>query len=85
MSATIYVLCACASAVCTALLARGYVRTRTRLLLWTGVCFFFLCVNSILLVADRLIWSGTDLTLARGVTGLVGLAALVVGLVWEAR
>jgi hypothetical protein len=85
VAATIYVLCACASAICTALLGRGYVRTRTRLLLWTGVCFFFLCVNSVLLVADRLIWSGTDLSLARGITGLVGLAALVVGLVWEAR
>lgn len=85
MAAAIYILCACTSAVCTVLLARGYRRTRMRLLLWTGVCFVFLCANSILLVADRLIWSGTDLSLARGVTALAGLAALVTGLVWESR
>jgi hypothetical protein len=85
MAPTIYVLCACASAVCTVLLGRGYIHTQTRLLLWTGVCFFFLCVNCILLVADHLIWSGSDLSLARGVTGLVGLAALVLGLVWESK
>jgi hypothetical protein len=85
VAATIYVLCACASALCTALLCRGYLHTRTRLLLWTSVCFFFLCINSILLVADRLIWSGADLSLARGIAGLVGLAALVAGLIWEVK
>ena len=85
MAAMIYVLCACASAACAILLGRGYARTRTPLLLWAAVCFFFLCVNSILLVADRLIWTGTDLSLARGATTVAGLAALVLGLVWESR
>lgn len=85
IAGTIYVLCAIASALCAILLGRGYALTRTRLLLWSTVCFVLLAVNNVLLVADRLIWVGTDLHLARGVSGLAAVAALVIGLVVESR
>lgn len=74
-----------ASAVCAVLLCRGYLRTRTRLLLWSTICFAFLAVNNILLVADRLIWTGTDLSLARGITSLVAVGTLVAGFVLESK
>lgn len=85
MAATVYVLCALTSVACAALLGRGYHTSRSRLLLWSAVCFALLAINNLLLVADRLIWTGTDLALARGIAGLAGLAVLVGGLVWDAR
>ena len=78
-------LCAITSAICALLLLRGWLGSRSRLLMWSAACFGLLTVNNVLLVADRLIWTGTDLGLARGVSGLVALAFLVAGLVWDAR
>jgi hypothetical protein len=85
MAATVYVLCAAASGVCALLLGLGYLRTRTRLLLWSTLCFTLLTLNNVLLVADRLVWTGTDLALARGIAGLSGLSLLALGLIWESR
>lgn len=85
MAAVVYILCSVTSALCALLLIRGYVRSRTRLLMWSAACFVLLCLNNLLLVADRLIWTGTDLSIARGATGLAALAVLVAGLVWDAQ
>jgi hypothetical protein len=85
MAAVVYILCSVTSAVCALLLIRGYVRSRTRLLMWSAACFVLLCFNNLLLVADRLIWTGTDLSIARGATGLAALVVLVAGLVWDAQ
>jgi hypothetical protein len=81
----VYILCAITSVVCAVLLARGYLASRSRLLMWSSACFVLLAVNNLLLVADRVIWKGIDLALARGIAGLAALAILVVGLVWDAR
>ncbi|HEY3585402.1 MAG TPA: DUF5985 family protein [Casimicrobiaceae bacterium] len=83
MAAVVYILCAVTSVLCAILLARGYLVSRTRLLMWSAGCFALLGVNNILLVADRVIWKGTDLALARGVAGLAALVVLVLGLVWD--
>lgn len=85
MAAVVYILCAITSVVCAVLLARGYLASRSRLLMWSSACFVLLAVNNLLLVADRVIWKGIDLALARGIAGLAALAILVVGLVWDAR
>jgi hypothetical protein len=84
-AAAVYVLCAVTSVLCAALLARGYLVSRARLLLWSAACFALLGVNNILLVADRVIWKGTDLALARGVAGLAAVVVLVFGLVWNSE
>ena len=81
----VYVLCAVTSAICALLLLRGWLQSRSRLLMWSAGCFVLLTLNNVLLVADRLIWTGTDLGLARGATGLAALIVLVAGLVWDAR
>lgn len=81
----VYILCAVTSAICALLLVRGWLVGRSRLLMWSAGCFVLLTVNNVLLVADRLIWTGVDLSLARGATGLAALVFLVAGLVWDAR
>lgn len=85
MAETVYVLCAVASLVAAALLARGYVRSRARLLLWSAVCFAWLTVNNVVLFVDKVAAPHSDLSLARGLTALVGLAALLYALIWESR
>lgn len=86
MGATVvYVLCAATSLLCAALLLRAYVAGRMRLLLWSGVCFVLLAANNVLLFLDKVVVTGTDLALARSLTALAGIAALLYGLIWEAR
>lgn len=80
----VYLLCAATSALCAALLVRAYLASRTRLLLWSALCFGGLMINNILLVVDEEV-VGTDLGVARDVTGLASVAVLLFGLIWESR
>jgi heme/copper-type cytochrome/quinol oxidase subunit 4 len=81
----VYALCALTSIACVWLLLRGYARTRVRLLLWSGLCFAGLALNNILLFIDLRVLPETDLSLARTLPALVGVALLLYGLVWESR
>ena len=81
----VYVLCALTSLGCAALLLRSYAQGRSRLLLWSGVCFVFLALNNVLLFVDLVVVPTTDLSIWRGLTGLAGLLVLVFGLVWDAQ
>jgi hypothetical protein len=81
----IYTLCLAASAGCALMLLRGFRRTRMRLLLWTGLCFSCLCVNSLAVVLDILIFPSVDLQMLRLVASLAAVVVLLVGLVWESE
>lgn len=81
----IYVLCALTSLTCAVLLLRSYARTRLRLLLWSGLCFVFLCLNNILLYIDIEVLPTVDLSAIRAVPVVIALALLLYGLVWEVR
>ena len=83
MAALVYVLCALTSLACAVLVLRGYLRSRARLLLWTGLCFTGLFLNNALLVVDSRVPS-IDLSVWRSLPAVAGLALLVYGLVWEA-
>ena len=83
MAMAIYLLCALTSLMCAILLARGYRRSQARLLLWSAVCFAGLFLNNILLVVDVRIGPTTDLSVWRSLPAMVGIAALLYGLVWE--
>lgn len=87
MSAAIfvYVLCAGAALLCTLLLLRGYLQTRTRLLLWSTFCFVGLTVNNVLVIIDLVVFPQVDLFIWRTVAALLGVAALLFGLLWEGR
>ena len=63
---------------------RAFLDTRQRLLLWTGVCFAGLAANNLLLFVDKVVAQGVDLSQWRSVPALVGLAALLGALIWEA-
>jgi hypothetical protein len=85
MASAVYVLCALTSVACAVLLTRGWLRGRSRLLLWSALCFALLAVNNLLLVADLSIWTDTDLAAWRAATGFAGVAVLLTGLIWESR
>lgn len=81
----VYALCAVTSFGCALLLGRAWLAARTRLLFWSALCFGFLTANNVLLFVDKVVVTGTDLSLARSLTAFAGLAVLVYGLVWDVR
>lgn len=85
MAEAVYLLCAATSVTCAVLLLRGYLRHRTRLLLWSSLCFMSLAANNALLFIDLIVVPNADLLLWRGLTALTGVTLLLFGLVWESR
>jgi Na+/H+ antiporter NhaD/arsenite permease-like protein len=87
MASLVYILCALTSAACAAMLLRGYLRSRTRFLLWSGLCFAALFLNNLMLMMDRVVI--TDRVLFqpewRTAVAVLGLAMLVYGLIWDAE
>lgn len=82
--AAVYVLCLATSLLCTYLLIRSYRLSRTKLLMWTALCFVFLAVNNLSLVGDLLVFPDVDLLWLRQVSALGAVVVLVYGFVWEA-
>jgi hydrogenase/urease accessory protein HupE len=85
VASVFYALCALTSAGCAGLLARGYRRGPTRLLLWSTLCFVGLAINNGLLFLDLVLVPSVDLSLLRGLTGLGSLLILLYGLIWDRR
>ena len=79
----VYVLCFLTSAACAWLLGRSYQRGRTRLLLWSSVCFAFLAANNLALVLDLVVFPTVDLRLARLLLALIAVISMIWGFVWE--
>lgn len=84
MAATVFILCALTSAACMVLLIRGYLASRTRLLLWASLGFCGLAINNTLLVVDRLVVPNVDLSLVRVVTALLGVSIMLYGCICDA-
>jgi Family of unknown function (DUF5985) len=82
---TVYVLCTVAALACAALLWRGYRRNRVRLLLWSSICFLALSLENAILFIDRVMTPHIDLAAVRLLAALLGIAALLYGLIWEDR
>jgi hydrogenase/urease accessory protein HupE len=80
---TIYILCALTSLFCAFLLGRSYWRNRTRLLMWSTLCFVGLAINNVLLVIDLVLVPDVNLALVRSGVALVALLLLLFGLIWE--
>jgi uncharacterized protein DUF5985 len=81
----VYILCFLTSAACAWLLGRSYLANRTRLLLWSSVCFIFLALNNLALVLDLVVWPSpeVDLRLPRLLLALAAAVSLIWGFVWE--
>lgn len=83
MANIVYILSAATCLACAILLARGFMRTRGGLLLWSSLCFGGLLVSNFLLVLDRIVLPNVDLYGIRLVITLIAMLVLVFGLVWE--
>lgn len=84
MAETVYALCALTSLACALLLARGYLRTRARLLLWSALCFAGLALNNGLVFLDLVILPEIDLSLWCNLAGVVAVSFLLYGMIWDA-
>jgi hypothetical protein len=82
---SLYGLAIVSSLACTVLLARGYVRRRLRLLMWSAICFAGLTVNNIALFVDLVIFPDADLRLLRLIPALAGMMCLLYGFIWDAE
>jgi hypothetical protein len=86
MPEIVYVLCALTSVLCAGLLIRSYRSNKSRLLLWSTLCFVGLALNNILLFIDLVLTGdAVDLRLFRSFSALIALATLIIGLVWESK
>jgi hypothetical protein len=83
MAELIYSLCALTSLLCAFLLLRSYRKSKSRLLLWSGLCFAGLTLNNILLVLDKIVLPMVDLSLCRRIVALLAILALLYGLIYD--
>lgn len=82
MSEIIYLLCAITSILCAVMLLRGWLSTRARLLLWSGLCFVGLGLTNLILVADQMVWTEVDLLRPRLWISLGALLLMLYGLIF---
>ena len=85
MAEAVYVLCALTSIVCAVMLVMAYRGSRSRLLLWSSLCFVGLAVNNVLLLVDLVFVPSMDLSLWRTGFAAGGLSVLVFGLIWDVK
>lgn len=83
LQTSVYLLCFAASVGCALLLVRSYLRTRTRLLMWSAACFLLLAVNNSLVVVDLLLLPSVDLLPLRRLSSLAAVSVLLYGFIWE--
>jgi hypothetical protein len=83
MAELVYILCGITSFLCAALLLRSYIRTRTRLLLWTSLGFAGLALSNILLYADLVMFPDVYLMPWRTGAALLGVGFFLYGLIWD--
>ena len=80
----IYLLCVATSTLCAYLLARAYRRARSKLLVWSSLCFALLAVNNLLLALDVLVLpDNIDLTIPRVLSTLLAVSVMLYGFIWE--
>jgi hypothetical protein len=80
-----YLLCLATALGAAVLLTRSYRSTGTRLLFWSAACFWGLSLSNALTIVDLYVMPAQDFYWARILSGLVSLALLVFGLVWDSR
>lgn len=83
MLEAVYILCALTSLLCAALLLRSWWTSRARLLLWSSLAFVGLMINSAMVVVDKMVVAGVDLSVPTKIPAVIGLSLFLVGLIWE--
>jgi hypothetical protein len=86
LASLVYLLGAVVTATCSVLLLRGFARSRSRLLLWSGLCFAGLTVSNGLLFVDLvLLPDDHSLYMWRLSTAAGAMLLLLYGLVFESE
>jgi len=85
LPSAVYLLCFAASSACLLLLWRGYLRSKSRFLLWSALCFVGLTINNLLLFIDLSLLPTVDLRLFRGLSALGAIVMLLYGFIWESE
>lgn len=84
LASSIFVLSMLTASGCSALLFRAYGRTRTRLLLWSAICFGGLALNNAIVFVDLIVIPEVSLIWVRASVTILSLLVLIGGLVWDA-
>lgn len=84
METLVYLFCAVTNIVCAVLLFRSYLRSRAKLVFWGFVFFGCFALSNIVLFFDLgVLPPSVDLSLYRDSLTIVGLAAIIFGLIKE--
>jgi hypothetical protein len=83
MQLIVNVLGTLTAGLCAVLLLRAYAGTRSRLLLWCGLCFAGLTAANGLLIADLALFHDANLFRWRLATAAVSMVLMVYGLIFE--
>jgi hypothetical protein len=80
----VYTLCFATSTLCAYLLARSFRRSRSRLLLWSSLCFALLALQNFVVVLDMLVFpTQVDLRPLRLALSVAAVAVLLFGFIWD--
>ena len=85
MAEAVYTLCAITAIACAMMLIMAYRSSRSRLLLWSSLCFVALAANNVLLIVDLILGPTIDLSMLRTGIAVGGLSILVFGLIWDVK
>jgi hypothetical protein len=85
IASIVYILCALTSAACAIMLLRGYLRSRSRFLMWSCLCFSMFFIHNLLLMIDNLVIPERIFfpMALRSAISLVGLLLLIYGLIFD--
>jgi hypothetical protein len=80
----VYLLCFITSGACAALLARSFLKSRSRMLFWSALCFALLALVHLIVIFDLVIYpDSVDLRPYRLWLTLVAVAVLLFGFIWD--
>lgn len=85
MALIVYALCALTAFACAVLLLRGWWRSRSPMLFWSGLCFALLTLSNTAVILDRYVFQGAELWPVRLGLGLLAISVLLYGLIFEER
>jgi hypothetical protein len=85
IQSAVYLLCMATSLLCAILLVRSYRTSRTRLLLWSALCFAGLTVNNFFLFVDVVVLPEINLLPMRQLSALLAIGVLLFGFIWESE
>jgi len=80
----VYLLCFATSAACAFLLARSFLKSRSRMLFWSALCFALLAAVNLAVIFDLVIYpDDIDLRPLRLWLTLLAVAVLLFGFIWD--